>query len=257
VTTLPKPRGALGVAVLEALADVPGDDVPRIDVSPESAEDAAITLWVLHELAYGGFDEVDDRAECEPELLRVRRRLEQDLEADLRSRWPGVPDGVDLATGFFDWVAEQDGPSLARYVQARATEEQVLDLLRVRSVYHLKEADPTTWVIPRLPVAAKAALVELQYDEYGIGDPARLHSHLFARGLEASGLRPEPGVYVDEAPLEILEQNNALSMFGLQRRLRAAAVGHLAGSVRPPPKVSSRPASTPSRSIPGARSACW
>ncbi len=46
--------------------------------------------------------------------------------------------------------------------------------------------------------------------------------------MEASGLRPEPGSYVDEAPLEVLEQNNALSMFGLQRRLRAAAVGHLA-----------------------------
>jgi hypothetical protein len=228
VTTLPKPRGALSVAVLAALADVPTREVPRIDIPAESPDDAAIALWVLHELAYGGFDEVDDRAEGEPELMRVRRRLEHDLEAGLRERWPGIPEGVDLAGGFFDWVADQDGPSLARFVQVEATEEQVLDLLRFRSVYHLKEADPTTWVIPRLPTAAKAALVELQYDEYGVGDPARLHSHLFARGMEASGLRPELGVYVDEAPLAILEQNNALSMFGLQRRLRGAAVGHLA-----------------------------
>jgi hypothetical protein len=228
VTKLPKPRGALSVTVLDALVDVPAREVPRIDLPPESPEDAAITLWVLHEIGYGGFDEVDDRAEVEPELGRVRRRLERDLEADLRSRWPGVPDGVSLRTGFFDWVAEQDGPSLARHVQAEASEEQVLDLLRLRSVYHLKEADPTTWVIPRLPVAAKAALVGLQYDEYGVGDPARLHSHLFSRGMEASGLRPEPGVYVDDAPTEILEQNNTMSMFGLQRRLRGAAVGHLA-----------------------------
>ncbi|GAB3262427.1 iron-containing redox enzyme family protein [Nocardioides dilutus] len=227
MTALPKPRGELSVAVLDALVDVPARDLPRIDLPPESRDDAAITLWALHELAYGGFDEVDDRAECEPELLRVRRRLEQDLEAGLRGRWPGVPE-VDLSTGFFDWVAGQDGPSLARHVQAHATADQVLDLLRVRSLYHLKEADPTTWVIPRLPAAAKAALVELQYDEYGVGDPARLHSHLFARGLDATGLRPEPGAYVDEASVEILEQNNALSMFGLQRRLRGAAVGHLA-----------------------------
>lgn len=228
VTSLPKPRGALGVAVLSALADVPTREVPRIDLAPESADDAALTLWVLHELAYGGFDEVDDRADGEPELMRVRRRLEDELERGLRDRWPGPPEGVDLASGFFDWVADQDGPSLARFVQAEATAEQVLDLLRVRSVYHLKEADPTTWVVPRLPVAAKAALVELQYDEYGVGDPARLHSHLWARGMEASGLRPEPGVYVDDAPAEILEQNNALSMFGLRRHLRGAAVGHLA-----------------------------
>ncbi|MBJ7357862.1 MAG: iron-containing redox enzyme family protein, partial [Nocardioides sp.] len=144
MTTLPKPRGALSVAVLSALVDVPTREVPLIDLAPESPDDAAITLWVLHELSYGGFEEVDDRAELEPELLRVRRRLEQTLEADLRGRWPGVPEGVDLATGFFDWVADQDGPSLARFVQSEATREQVLDLLRIRSVYHLKEADPTT-----------------------------------------------------------------------------------------------------------------
>jgi Iron-containing redox enzyme len=214
--------------VLGALAELPATAVPRIDLVPESADDAAITLWTLHELSYGGFEDVDDGAEGEPELVRVRQRLERALEDDLRSRWPGVPAGVDLGTGFFDWVAEQDGPSLARHVQSHATYEQVLDLLRVRSVYHLKEADPTTWVIPRLPHAAKAALVGLQYDEYGVGDPARLHAHLFALGLEASGLRPEYGAYVDEAPPEVLEQNNAVSMFGMRRRLRAAAVGHLA-----------------------------
>ena len=228
MTALPKSRGPLSTLVTSALHAVPDEPVGRIDLEAESADDAAVALWMLHELSYGGLDGVDDRAEWEPELIRVRRRLEDDLEAHLRGRFPGVPEGADLATDFFDWVAGHDGPSLARLVQTDATKEQVLDLHRVRSVYHLKEADPTTWVIPRLPVGAKAALVELQYDEYGVGDPARLHSHLFARGMEASGLRPEPGVYVDEAPAEVLEQNNVLSMFGLQRRLRAAAVGHLA-----------------------------
>ena len=152
----------------------------------------------------------------------------QDLEAVSARTLARASAGVELGTGFFDWVADHDGPSLARHVQTAATEEQVLDLLRFRSVYHLKEADPTTWVVPRLPTAPKAALVELQYDEYGVGDPDRLHASLFARGMEASGLRPEHGTYVDDAPVEILEQNNALSMFGLQRRLRGAAVGHLA-----------------------------
>jgi hypothetical protein len=227
VTDLPKPRGPLSVAVLAALRDLPAAPVPRIEVPAESADDAALTLWVLHELSYGGFDGVDDGAESEPELVRVRGRLERRLEGELRARWPGVPD-VELASGFFDWVAAHDSPSIAQHVQTRANRDQVLDLMRVRSVYHLKEADPTSWVIPRLPVAAKAALVELQYDEYGAGDPARLHAHLFALGMSASGLRPEYGAYVDEAPLEVLEQNNAVSMFGLQRRLRGAAVGHLA-----------------------------
>jgi hypothetical protein len=217
----------LSVAVLGALRDLPAASVPTIEVAPESADDAALTLWVLHELSYGGFEGVDDGAESEPELVRVRGLLERRLESELRDRWPGVPE-VDLASGFFDWVAEHDGPSIAQHVQTRATRDQVMDLMRFRSVYHLKEADPTSWVIPRLTAAAKAALVELQYDEYGAGDPLRVHAHLFARGLAASGLRPEYGAYVDEAPLEVLEQNNAVSMFGLQRRLRGAAVGHLA-----------------------------
>ena len=227
MTDLPKPRGPLSVAVLGTLRDLPAARVPTIEVEPESADDAAVTLWVLHELSYGGFEGVDDGAESEPELVRVRGLLERRLEGELRDRWPGVP-GVDLASGFFDWVAEHDGPSIAQHVQTRATRDQVLDLMRLRSVYHLKEADPTSWVIPRLPAAAKAALVELQFDEYGAGEPARVHAQLFARGLAASGLRPEYGAYVDEAPLEVLEQNNAVSMFGLQRRLRGAAVGHLA-----------------------------
>ena len=213
-------------AVLGRLRD-PGARLP-VDTTPESRDDAAVTLWSLQELSYRGFDDVDDQAERDPELFRVRRDLEDVLEADLRERWPGVPEGKDLVADLHDWIADHDGPSMARYVQTDATEDQVMDLLRFRSVYHLKEADPTSWVVPRLPVAAKAALVELQYDEYGVGDPARLHAHLFALGMEASGLRPEYGAYVDEAPCEFLEQNNALSMFGLQRRLRGAALGHLA-----------------------------
>lgn len=227
VTALPKPRGQLSDAVLARLRDAGPVGRPVV-AQPESRDDAAITLWTLHELSYRSFDDVDDGAERDPDLLRVRRDLEDELEADLRQRWPGVPEGRDLVADLHDWIADHDGPSMARHVQTAATEEQVLDLLRFRSVYHLKEADPTTWVVPRLPVAAKAALVELQYDEYGVGDPARLHARLFAVGIEASGLRPEYGAYADEAPCEFLEQNNALSMFGLQRRLRGAAVGHLA-----------------------------
>jgi len=227
VTSLPKPRGRLSEQVLAALADLPSTPVPA-QPSAESEEDAALTLWILHELSYRGFADIDDRAERDPELFRLRCLLEDDLERRLRDRWPGRPEGAELGADFFDWVADHDGPSLARYVRADATETQVMDLLRVRSIYHLKEADPTSWVIPRLEAVPKAALVALQYDEYGVGDPARLHHELWARGMEASGLRPEYGAYVDEAPLEVLEQNNALSMFGLQRRLRAAALGHLA-----------------------------
>ena len=227
---LPKPRGPLGERVFAALRSLPEADAPlRTDVAAASPHDEALTLWVLHELHYGGFEDVDDRAEWHPGLLAVRHVLERRLEERLRERWDGrVPDPADVPDALLALVAADDGPSLADHVHRRATHEQALELLRQRSLYHLKEADPSTWAVPRLPVRAKAALVELQFDEYGDGDPNRLHSHLFARGLAEAGLRPEPGAYVDEALPETLEMNNVLSLFGLHRRLRGASMGHLA-----------------------------
>ena len=82
-------------------------------------------------------------------MLEMRAISERELETRLRGRWiDAAPDG-DFADAFFDFVGDHDGPSLARYVQTTATEEQVLDLLRLRSIYHLKEADPSSWVVPR------------------------------------------------------------------------------------------------------------
>ncbi|MEJ7832760.1 MAG: iron-containing redox enzyme family protein [Nocardioides sp.] len=225
---LPKPRGSLSDRTWAALRDLQDNAGLLRDGTGDTGGDAAITLWALHELSYRGFEDVDDDAEWDPDVMSLRRQLEVDLETRLRDRWPGPPDVDDFSSSFFDVVAAHDGASIARHVQVEATEEQVLDLLRLRSIYHLKEADPTTWVIPRLPVVPQAALAELQYDEYGAGDPNRLHSHLFALGMDACGLRSEYGAYIDDAPTEILEQNNALSMFGLHRRLRGAALGHLA-----------------------------
>ena len=225
---LPKPRGAFSERVLATLAS---GDVATLGAlpEPESAEDAALVLWCLYELSYRGFQDVDDRLEWAPELIAVRRDLEEDLEARLRSRWSGLPayDG-DFATAFFAAVEAHDGPSLARFVQRKATADQVMELLQARSIYHLKESDPVAFSVPRLPVAPRAALMELQYDEYGGGRPERLHAHLFAEGLAALGLDPAEGAYLDQAPLAVLEENNAMSLFGLNRRLRGASVGHLA-----------------------------
>ena len=223
---LPKSRGVLSAALVQALSN------SETDVrwpEAEHGEDAALALWVLYELSYKGFDEVDDAAEWDPNLLGLRHSLESDLERELRARYGGrTPEHDDLGEDLFAMVEADEGASVARFVQTEADEEQARELLRLRSVYHLKESDPVAFVVPRLPLRAKAALMELQYDEYGGGDPNRLHHQLFARGLEGAGLRAEYGAYVDEVPLEVLEQNNAMSLFGLHRRLRAAAMGHLA-----------------------------
>lgn len=223
----PQGRGALSEAVVEAmragkashLADPP---------EPDSAEDAQLTLWVLYEQHYRGFEDVSGELEWDPHLISVRRDLERSFEQTLRSRVPEIPEPGDFAEKFFAFVSDHDGPSVAAYVQRKATEDQVRELLRHRSIYHLKESDHTTWVIPRLSDRVKAAVMELQFDEYGDGDPNRLHAHLFTLGLQDSGLDSTYGAYINEAPLEVLEENNAMSLFGLNRRLRGASLGFLA-----------------------------
>lgn len=222
---LPKSRGTLSAAVFTALQS---GATANLGTEPESEEDAQVALWTLYELHYRGFDEVDPDLEWDPDLLRVRRSLEHAFEAELHRRWEESPLRADPELDLPGLVERHDGPSLARFVRRKADREQVLEILKHRSIYHLKEADPTSWVVPRLETRVKAALMEIQFDEYGNGDPNRLHHHLFRRGMEAVGLRTDHACYIDEVPVEILAMNNAVTMFGLHRRLRGAALGHLA-----------------------------
>jgi hypothetical protein len=97
-----------------------------------------------------------------------------------------------------------------------------------RSAYQLKEADPHSWAIPRLCGVPKAALVEIQSDEYGGGQAGEAHADLFAATMVALGLDPTYGAYVDCLPGTTLATTNLISFFGLHRRWRGALIGHLA-----------------------------
>jgi hypothetical protein len=55
-----------------------------------------------------------------------------------------------------------------------------------------------------------------------------MHSALFARTMRGFGLEDSYGHYVDAVPALTLASNNMMSLFGLNRRLRGAIVGHLA-----------------------------
>jgi hypothetical protein len=227
---LPKPRGTLSERLCAALLEDAPASSALVDVTPDGPDDSQIALWVLYQLHHHGFDGVSDTHEWDPALLAVRRGLETAFEERLRERFSaaGPPPDGELAETLFGYVEAFDGPSLSSYVHRQATEQEMRQLLALRSLYQLQEADHTTWVIPRLGNLVKAATVELQYDEYGGGDPNRLHAQMFARGMSASGLDPAPFAYVDQAPVEVLELNNAMSLFALHRRLRGASLGHLA-----------------------------
>lgn len=251
---LPAPRGPASTALLAVLTAGPpdGSSDESADVRLEAVratladrlhratsgrdvlddEDLQLTLTVLYELHYRGVDGVDDAWEWEPSLLAVRATIERPFEAAVRERAgsPACPgtDAATVARRLFELAAEDDGPSLSRYVAKRADDAQVRELLALKSLYQLKEADPHTWAVPRLAGAPKAALVEIQADEYGGGRPGRMHAELFARTMRGVGLDDTYGRYVDAVPTPVLVALNTMSLFGLHRRLRGAIVGHLA-----------------------------
>jgi hypothetical protein len=194
-------------------------------------EDLQLSLYLCYELHYRGLPGVDDRWEWNPSLLELRERLERRFERALRQLVaPGaerVDAGeVDLALRS---IAEQEsGPSLSAYIRADASLEQVREFVIHRSAYQLKEADPHSWAIPRLWGPPKAALIEIQADEYGQGRPEWVHAELFAKTMRALGLDPAYGAYLERIPALTLATVNLMSLFGLHRRLRGAIVGHLA-----------------------------
>jgi hypothetical protein len=194
--------------------------------------DAQLALWTLYELTYRGFDGVPEELEWDPDLLRLRAELEASFESVLRREAvdlvASVADVRDPADQVLAMVDRADGVSLSTFLRREATRDQVLDYLRERSVQQLKESDPQSFLLPRLTGAAKVALAEIQYDEYGAGDPARLHQHLYAEALAAAGLDPSYGAYVDEISAVSLASANLMSLLCLNRRLRGAALGHFA-----------------------------
>jgi hypothetical protein len=194
--------------------------------------DVQLALWIAYELAYRGFDDVDPALEWDPQVLRLRGEIERLFEAELRTatreRLDAVPDDGALGDLLLDLVAEDDGPSLAAYLRRDATTEQMLEFLRERSVQQLKESDPQSFLLPRLEGAAKVALAEIQYDEYGAGRAENLHQTLYARTLEAVGLDHTYGAYVEEISAVSLASANVMSLFALNRRLLGAGVGHFA-----------------------------
>ena len=237
---LPPPRGELSELVLGALAEpvhelgpvhrLRSAALPAPD-DPLSDEDLNLALYACYELHYRGFDGVDERWEWEPSLIALRALLEGIFEGALREvlgpTLPApAPEDTDRALRAV--AAADDSPSLSLHLARRGTPEQMLEFLVHRSAYQLKEADPHSWALPRLSGPPKAALVEVQADEYGGGRADCIHAELFAHSLDAVGLDPSYGAYLANVPGVTLATVNLMSLLGLHRRLRGAIVGHLA-----------------------------
>ncbi|WP_308492169.1 iron-containing redox enzyme family protein [Microbacterium terrisoli] len=234
-----RPRGPLSSAILQNLSG--RNDVDLVAAAKRSIADTdeilvegdiQLALFVLYALAYGSLSGLDPRREWDADLLAVRSTLERPFETAIRSIVPHhplpEPSVRGVATTLFALTAGDGGPSLTRFLAKKATREQALEFLILRSIYTLREADPHSWAIPRLTGRAKAALVEIQADEYGGGRADRIHAEIFAKSMRGAGLNDGYGAYADVVPAVTLTALNMMSMFGLNRRLVGAIVGHLA-----------------------------
>ena len=208
------------------------DELPPFErgADPLADEDLQLSLYIAYELLYRGFEGVEPEREWDPAVLAMRAQGERvfagALEREVPRRAVVEPEGV--APLLFELAEADGGPPLSRHLGSAGTAEQFREFVVHRSAYQLKEADPHSWAIPRLTGAAKAALVEVQFDEYGSGRADRVHARLFADAMEALGLNSSYGAYLDELPASTLATVNLMSMFGLNRRWLGAIVGHLA-----------------------------
>jgi Iron-containing redox enzyme len=201
-----------------------------VEVDARTDDDLHLALYLCYQLHYGGLRGVPDDLEWDPAVLGFRDVLEAAFEnallADIEVDQP--PEGRPMVDQLRDVVRRDRAPSLSTYLQRDASLEQFREFLLHRSTYHLKEADPFTWLIPRLHGRPKAALVQIQADEYGGGDAEWMHSALFARMMTALDLDPASAPPLERIPGTTLAVTNLLSLFGLHRRLRGQAVGALA-----------------------------
>ena len=223
------PRGPLSETVWSLLHEgrVPNSGAVAVD-DPLGDDDFHLALYLAYELHYAGIEGVDDRVEWDPALIAFREALEMPFELALRDHFAIAPTCEPIDEQLRAVISDAEGVSISAYMAREATAFHYREFLTHRSAYHLREADPHSFAIPRLRGEPKLSLLEIQSDEYGSGNVTWMHSGLFAEAMSALDLDPTEGAYIDQLPGATLATMNLMSLFALHRRLRGAIVGHLA-----------------------------
>ena len=233
---LPAAHGPLSMAVHRALAGSPSrGQLTRIGASVRDSDpyglDLQLALCMCYELHYRGFAGVDPTWEWNPDLLHLRAELERAFLAGVRRDvGPIEPEHTSSVAMDALSIEPADGTGPSYYLRDTGSWQQMREYFVQRSVYHLKEGDPHAWAIPRLTGHAKAAFVAIEFDEYGAGQGRRLHQQLFADLMAAADLDQTYLGYLDVVSAEALAAVNLMSLFGLHRWLRGAAIGHFAST---------------------------
>jgi hypothetical protein len=229
---LPQAKGPLSSAIIDALSGRATDVTafPVADSDPFGL-DLQLALYVCYELHYRGFAGVASESEWDPDLLRLRRQLEERFIGAVRDE-VGEIRSDETAFAEMDGLSVDpvDGNGPSYYLRRDGTWQQMREYFVHRSLYHLKEADPHAFAIPRLTGQAKAAFVAVEYDEYGAGRGEHVHQKLYADLMAAADLDDSYLGYLEDVPGYTLAVVNLMSYFGLHRSMRGAAIGHFAAT---------------------------
>ena len=233
---LPRAVGPLSSAVIDTLQrgrpalHAWPIDVPVCEADPYGL-DLQLALYVCYELHYRGFAGVNPKWEWNPGLLHARGRLEEAFLSAVRQDVGEIGSG-ETAADEMDLLSVEpiDGEGPSYYLRDKGSWEQMREYFVHRSLYHLKEADPHAFTIPRLIGQAKASFVAVEFDEYGGGRGAQIHQQLFADLMDAAGLDSTYLAFIGDVPADALASVNLMSLFGLHRDLRGAAIGHFAST---------------------------
>lgn len=225
----PKARGPVSDALLQRLtgSDRALPSKTTLDGCAPYGDDLQLALYILYELHYRGFQGVPDALEWDPDLLRLRAGLEERFLAALRDDAPYGGTAQAALTELMDEPAGGRG-SVSHFLLHHGELWQLREYVALRSLYHLKEADPQLWVVPRLTGRSKAGMVAVEYDEFGAGRAEDIHAQLYAELLADLRLSTRYGAYLDAAPPTMLAVTTMMSLFGLHRAWRGALIGHFA-----------------------------
>lgn len=230
--TMPTARGPLSERLIDALTHgTPIGTVREVADADPYGDDLQLALYTAYELHYAGFVGVDDDREWDPDILAFRRELERTFVAAVRDDVDALGEPGSAAHEMAELSTEPvDGDGASFHLRDNGTWDQFVDYFRMRSLYHLKEADPHAWAIPRLRRTSKAAFVAVEFDEFGGGRAERMHSVLYSDLLAAAGLDTGYLAYLDRVPAETLATVNFMSLCGLHRAHTPKLVGLFASA---------------------------
>lgn len=200
---LPAGRGPLSHGLIDAIRATSDNRPERIEVPDDLdpwGEDCQLSMTLCQELYYRGWADAGRDCEWDPAVIDARIRIEDRFLAAVNDEISPLTDGGtadDELGALARTVPTGASDQLARY----GTDVEFADYFAARSIYHLKEADPHAWVIPRLRGASKAAFVAVEFDEYGAGRSEQVHQKLFGDLLSSMDLNDEYlGIYMPRPP---------------------------------------------------------